>query len=94
MMSEMMMAMTVQVRVPGRGIRVRPSGDHRGREARHRREIPRHQQVRLLLHSVISLTKCIGIVWVGKYQVVCVSVCLSVCVSVGARTPKVLDRFQ
>ena len=34
------------------------------------------------LHSVISLTECIGIVRVGKYRVVCLSVCLSVCVCV------------
>ena len=48
------------------------------------------------LHSVISLTECIGIVQVGKYRVVClcVSVCVSVCLSVGARTPKLLGRFQ
>ena len=52
------------------------------------------------LHSVISLTECIGIVRVGKYRVVClcvcvcVYVCLCVCLSVGARTPKLLGRFQ
>ena len=32
------------------------------------------------LHSVISLTECIGIVRVGKYRVVCLSVCVCVCV--------------
>ena len=45
-----------------------------------------------------SLTECIGIVWVGKYRVVCLSVCLCVCVcvclSVCARTPKLLGWFQ
>ena len=34
------------------------------------------------LHSVISLTECIGIVRVGKYRVVCLSVCVCVCLSV------------
>ena len=37
------------------------------------------------LHSVISLTECIGIVRVGKYRVVCLSVRLSVRVSVCPR---------
>ena len=37
------------------------------------------------LHSVISLTECIGIVRVGKYRVVCLCVCVSVCVSVCPR---------
>ena len=34
------------------------------------------------LHSVISLTECIGIVRVGKYRVVCLFVCVSMCVCV------------
>ena len=50
------------------------------------------------LHSVISLTECIGIVRVGKYRVVCLSVCvcvcLCVCLSVGARTLKLRGQFQ
>ena len=44
----------------------------------------------VFLHSVISLTECIGIVRVRKYQVVCLSVCL--CVS--ASMAKLLGWFQ
>ena len=36
----------------------------------------------VFLHSVISLTECIGIVRVGKYRVVCLSVCVCVCLCV------------
>ena len=39
----------------------------------------RYERKSLFLHSVISLTECIGIVRVGKYRVVCLSVCVCVC---------------
>ena len=53
----------------------------------------------MFLHSVISLTECIGIVRVGKYRVVClccvsVCVCVWLCVSSRARMPKLPSRFQ